>query len=66
MVIRVGFKYDGKCLLAFEVKVKPQGDVFMFVFERGHRRMHVSYHQDKDSKYVPQDLLDAWGIEAKL
>ncbi|HEY4843562.1 MAG TPA: hypothetical protein VIH78_16455 [Terriglobales bacterium] len=20
----------------------------------------------KDSKYVPQDLLDAWGIEAKL
>lgn len=20
----------------------------------------------KDSKYIPQDLLDAWGIEAKL
>jgi hypothetical protein len=20
----------------------------------------------KDSKYVPQDLLEAWGIEAKL
>jgi hypothetical protein len=46
MVIQVGFKYNGKYLLAFEVKVKPQGDVFMFVFERGHRRMHVSYHQD--------------------
>lgn len=46
MVTQVGFKYNGKCLLGFEVKVKPQGDVFMFVFERGHRRMHVSYHKD--------------------
>lgn len=46
MIIRVGFKYNGKYLLGFVVKVKSQGDVYVFVFERGHRRMHVSYHKD--------------------
>jgi hypothetical protein len=69
MVIRVGFKYKGKCLLGFEVRVKPQGDVFMFVFERGHRRMHVSYHKDgrinhnadrPNEKHIPV-MWDFWG-----
>ena len=46
MIIRVGFKYHGKYLLGFEVRVKSQGDVYVFVFERGHRREHVSYHKD--------------------
>lgn len=69
MVIRVGFKYNGKYLLGFEVKVKPQGDVFVFVFERGHRRMHVSYHKDgrvnhntdrPNEKHIPVKW-DFWG-----
>jgi hypothetical protein len=68
-VIRVGFKYNGKYLLGFEVKIKPQGDVFIFVFERGHRRMHVSYHKDgrvnhnvdrPNQKHVPVQW-DIWG-----
>ncbi|MGB2636295.1 MAG: hypothetical protein WAM58_20360 [Candidatus Acidiferrum sp.] len=46
MTVRVGFRYKGKYLLAFELKVKSQGDVYVFVFERGHRREHVSYHKD--------------------
>lgn len=46
MLIRVGFKYKGRYRLGFEVKVKPQGDVYVLVFARGHRRMHVSYHKD--------------------
>lgn len=69
MVIQVGFKYNGKYLLGFEVKVKPQGDVFVFVFERGHRRMHVSYHKDgrvnhntdrPNEKHIPV-MWDFWG-----
>ncbi|GEM_PF-4971974 len=69
MVIRAGFKYKGKYLKGFEVKVKPQGDVFMFVFERGHRRMHVSYHKDgrvnhntdrPNEKHMPVKW-DFWG-----
>jgi len=46
MIIRVGFKYNGKYLLGFEIRVKSQGDVYVLVFERGHRREHVSYHKD--------------------
>jgi hypothetical protein len=45
LIVRAGFNYNGKNHLGFEVRVKPQGDVFVFVFERGHRRMHVSYHK---------------------
>lgn len=69
MVIRVGLKHNGKYLLGFEVKVKPQGDVFVFVFERGHRRMHISYHKDgrvnhntdrPNEKHIPV-MWDFWG-----
>ncbi len=51
MIIRVGFKYNGKYRLGFLLKVKSQGDVYMFVFERGHRREHVSYHKDGRVNY---------------
>jgi hypothetical protein len=46
MMARVGFRLHEKCLLGFEVKARPQGDVYVLVFERGYRRMHVSYHKD--------------------
>ena len=68
-VIRIGFKCGGSYLLGFEVKVKPHGDVYIFVFERGHRRMHVSYHKDgrvnhnadrPNQKHVPVKW-DIWG-----
>jgi hypothetical protein len=51
MTIQVGFKYRGKYRLAFELKVKSQGDVYVFVFERGRRREHVSYHKDGRVNY---------------
>jgi len=69
MIIRVGFKYNDKYLLGFEVKVKSQGDVYVFVFERGHRTQHVSYHKDgrvnhnadrPKEKHVPV-MWDIWG-----
>ena len=69
MVIRVGFRYNGKYLLGFEARTKPQGDVFVFVYERGHRRMHVSYHKNgrvnhnvdgPNRKHVPVEW-DIWG-----
>jgi len=68
-IIKVGFKYKDKHLLGFEVKVKSQGDVYVFVFERGHRRQHVSYHEDgrvnhnadrPKNKHVPV-MWDIWG-----
>ncbi len=46
MIIRVGFKYNGKYHLGFEIRTAPKGDVYVLVFERGHRRMHVSYPKD--------------------
>jgi hypothetical protein len=69
MIMRVGFRYNGKCLLGFEVKIKPQGDVYVLIFERGHRRQHVSYHRDgrvnhnvdrPNGKHVPV-MWDVWG-----
>ncbi len=69
MVVRIGFKYNGKYLLAFEVRVRPQGDVYVLIFERGHRRQHVSYHKDgrvnyntdrPNKKHVPV-MWDIWG-----
>jgi hypothetical protein len=69
MTIQVGFKYNDKYLLGFEVKVKPQGDVYVFIYERGHRREHVSYHKDgrvnynadrPEEKHVPV-MWDIWG-----
>jgi hypothetical protein len=60
---------------------KTRGDVpnTPSSFEQMARRLNLSEGQyrgstalkqwaqkHKDSKYVPQDLLDAWGIDAKL
>lgn len=42
----VGFRYKGTNLLGFELRVTQRADVYMLVFERGHRRMHISYHRD--------------------
>jgi hypothetical protein len=44
--INVGVKHEGRSLLGFELKITPKADIYMFVFERGHRRMHISYHAD--------------------
>ena len=69
MAIRVGFNNDGRYLLGFEVKIKPQGDVYVSIFERGHRRQHVSYHKNgrvnhnadrPNEKHVPVRW-DIWG-----
>jgi len=74
MVVQAGFKYNSKYLSGFEVKLKPKGDVFMFVYERGHRRMHVSYHKDgrvnhntdhPNEKHVPA-MWDFWGVMEPL
>jgi hypothetical protein len=69
MIVRVGFKYNGKHLLGFEIKTKLQGDVYVLVFEGGHRRQHVSYHKDgrvnhnadrPNAKHMPA-MWDIWG-----
>jgi hypothetical protein len=44
--INVGFRSDGSNLLGIEVKLTERPDIYVFVFERGHRRMHISYHAD--------------------
>lgn len=42
----VGFRYAETNLLGFELSVTNKSDIYMLVFERGHRRMHISYHRD--------------------
>jgi hypothetical protein len=42
----VGFRHKETTLLGFELKVTKNADIYMLVFERGHRRMHISYHRD--------------------
>jgi hypothetical protein len=44
--INVGFQHQGKKLLGLELKITPNANIYMLVFERGHRRMHISYHAD--------------------
>lgn len=44
--INVGFQYKGTSLLGFELKITKKADIYMLIFERGHRRMHISYHSD--------------------
>jgi hypothetical protein len=44
--INIGFQHRGTSLLGFELKITQDADIYMLVFERGHRRMHISYHQD--------------------
>jgi hypothetical protein len=48
----VGFRYKDKTLLGFELKVTSRADIYMFVFERGHRRLHMSYHRDGRHHYI--------------
>jgi hypothetical protein len=67
--VRVGFKHGGRHHLGFEVKVKQEGDVYVFVYERSHRRMHVSYHKDgrvnhnsdRPNKSSVPIMWDFWG-----
>jgi hypothetical protein len=44
--INVGFQKNGSNLLGFEIKISNNADIFMLIFERGHRRMHISYHSN--------------------
>src|ERR1700732_5068250 len=44
--INVGFQHQGRNLLGFELKITKNADIYMLVFERGHRRMHISYHSN--------------------
>jgi hypothetical protein len=43
---KVGFQHQDRRFLAFELKITTDADIYMLIFERGHRRMHISYHAD--------------------
>jgi hypothetical protein len=44
--INVGFQKDGSNLLGLEVKLTKRPDIYVFVFEHGHRRMHISSEEE--------------------
>jgi hypothetical protein len=66
--VNVGFQHDRRKLLGFELKITHKADIYMLVFEKGHRRLHISYHSNgrvhykadrpnRDAVYVKSDYL---------